>query len=466
MACQSSIEEVKEAYDNVSSTRNSEAQAPDSLEFIKIRYAYELLTNPSWQRNYDIFGFEEQIDVIEKLKKQYAGESFSRIDLPLLESAASDSEDHNLSVITSKDFQTMFQDNKPWLIQLCSFGSKSCDQFSHAWKRIAGFLDGVANAAQVDLEVIQLATYLADRKPTGQPFFRNGLPSFVAFPQGCKSAKCLIRYEEDPSFDSVTDWFATTILGLPRILYYSKESLFAVQAGTFKEDDQIDLPPGFRFHPTDEELISHYLHKKVIDSNFSCKAIGDVDLNKSEPWDLPYKVKMGEKEWYFFCVRDRKYPTGLRTNRATEAGYWKATGNDKEIYKGKSLVGMKKTLVFYRGRAPKGSLKNLLVVKKIHITGLVSLGSHGTEMRSSGLPPLLDTAPYNGAKTRPASESNYVPCFSNHESIDSQRNQGIVDYINGNPLFSVSSNPSNNNAFPRVTYQNSLYSAPVSSGNF
>ncbi|XP_062030161.1 uncharacterized protein LOC133746019 [Rosa rugosa] len=222
---QSSIEEVKEAYDNVSSTWNSEAQAPDSLEFIKIRYAYELLTNPSWKRNYDIFGFEEQIDVIEKLKKQYAGESFSRIDLPLLESTASDSEDHNLPVITSKDFQTMFQDNKPWLIQLCSFGSKSCDQFSHAWKRIAGFLDGVAKAAQVDLEDIQLATYLADKKPTGQPFFRNSLPSFVAFPQGCKSAKCLIRYEGDPSIDSVTDWFATTILGLPRILYYSKESL-------------------------------------------------------------------------------------------------------------------------------------------------------------------------------------------------------------------------------------------------
>ncbi|KAH7522779.1 hypothetical protein FEM48_Zijuj07G0174600 [Ziziphus jujuba var. spinosa] len=130
------------------------------------------------------------------------------------------------------------------------------------------------------------------------------------------------------------------------------------------EEELIDLPPGFRFHPTDEEIISYYLTEKVLNCNFSASAIGEADLNKSEPWDLP--TKMGEKEWYFFCQRDRKYPTGMRTNRATESGYWKATGKDKEIYKGKGggggsgscLVGMKKTLVFYKGRAPKGEKTN------------------------------------------------------------------------------------------------------------
>ncbi|ESQ43094.1 hypothetical protein EUTSA_v10013863mg [Eutrema salsugineum] len=120
------------------------------------------------------------------------------------------------------------------------------------------------------------------------------------------------------------------------------------------------LPPGFRFHPTDEELITHYLLRKVLDGCFSSRAIAEVDLNKCEPWQLPGKAKMGEKEWYFFSLRDRKYPTGLRTNRATEAGYWKATGKDREIYSSKTcaLVGMKKTLVFYKGRAPKGEKSN------------------------------------------------------------------------------------------------------------
>lgn len=70
------------------------------------------------------------------------------------------------------------------------------------------------------------------------------------------------------------------------------------------------------------------------------------------------KASMGEKEWYFFSLRDRKYPTGLRTNRATEAGYWKTTGKDKEIFRAGILVGMKKTLVFYKGRAPKGEKSN------------------------------------------------------------------------------------------------------------
>ncbi|CAL5362248.1 unnamed protein product [Camellia sinensis] len=51
------------------------------------------------------------------------------------------------------------------------------------------------------------------------------LPSLIAFPSGCNTANCLIRYEGELSVDAVTNWFATTILSLPRIPYYSKDSL-------------------------------------------------------------------------------------------------------------------------------------------------------------------------------------------------------------------------------------------------
>lgn len=50
------------------------------------------------------------------------------------------------------------------------------------------------------------------------------------------------------------------------------------------------LPPGFRFHPTDEELITYYLCQKISDSTFTSKAVVDVDLNKCEPWDLPGNI--------------------------------------------------------------------------------------------------------------------------------------------------------------------------------
>ncbi|CAI7851807.1 unnamed protein product, partial [Closterium sp. NIES-54] len=137
------------------------------------------------------------------------------------------------------------------------------------------------------------------------------------------------------------------------------------------DDDDSMLPPGFRFHPTDEELLCYYLRRRVDNRRISFNVMGDIDLYKFEPWDLPSRASsplMGNDEWFFFTPRDRKYPSGLRSNRATPAGYWKATGKDRPVFAANrggggggsssggggggsgatTVIGFKKTLVFYR----------------------------------------------------------------------------------------------------------------------
>lgn len=79
-------------------------------------------------------------------------------------------------------------------------------------------------------------------------------------------------------------------------------------------------------------------------------------VNDLDSWIETEVASTGEKEWYFYCPRDRKYRNSARPNRVTGAGFWKATGTDRPIYSsdGTKCIGLKKSLVFYRGRAAKG----------------------------------------------------------------------------------------------------------------
>uniref|UniRef100_I1NH71 NAC domain-containing protein n=1 Tax=Glycine max TaxID=3847 RepID=I1NH71_SOYBN len=114
--------------------------------------------------------------------------------------------------------------------------------------------------------------------------------------------------------------------------------------------------PGFRFHPTDEELVMYYLKRKICGKRLKLDVIHETDVYKWDPEDLPGQsiLKTGDRQWFFFCHRDRKYPNGGRSNRATRRGYWKATGKDRNVICNSRSVGVKKTLVFYAGRAPSG----------------------------------------------------------------------------------------------------------------
>ncbi|KAG2587663.1 hypothetical protein PVAP13_5NG162200 [Panicum virgatum] len=183
----------------------------------------------------------------------------------------------------------------------------------------------------------------------------------------------------------------------------------------------LELPPGFRFYPSDEEIITFYLMPKVHQSSFTCNAMGEIDFNKTEPWELPNKAKLGEKEWYFFYKKDRKYPTGTRANRATKDGYWKATGKDKEIYRDvvgpalPQLIGMKKTLVFYKGRAP-GGKKTDWVMHEFRLQG------------SNRLP--CPTSSSTSLTTMKSSNSkdDWVVCRVFHKATGKKRTSALPQY--------------------------------------
>ncbi|KAJ4814192.1 NAC domain-containing protein 104 [Rhynchospora pubera] len=99
------------------------------------------------------------------------------------------------------------------------------------------------------------------------------------------------------------------------------------------------LPPGFHFYPSDEDLVIHFLHRKV--STLPCypDVIPTVHLHRYDPWDLNGKALQAADKFYFF--------TRMSQSRGTPNGHWSQVGSDELITNGGRDVGSKKTLVFY-----------------------------------------------------------------------------------------------------------------------
>ncbi|KAG8374180.1 hypothetical protein BUALT_Bualt11G0104200 [Buddleja alternifolia] len=116
-------------------------------------------------------------------------------------------------------------------------------------------------------------------------------------------------------------------------------------------------PVGFRFRPTDEELIN-YLKEKIMNKPIRVdQEINIANIYQYNPQELAEMFgSSGDNVWYFFTPRDRKYPNGIRPNRAAGTGYWKATGGDKHIRNNHNqIIGSRKALVFYEGKPSKDS---------------------------------------------------------------------------------------------------------------
>ncbi|KAI4963744.1 hypothetical protein ZWY2020_010573 [Hordeum vulgare] len=137
-----------------------------------------------------------------------------------------------------------------------------------------------------------------------------------------------------------------------------------------------ELPPGYRFYPTEEELVRFYLRHMLDGSRRDDieRVIPVADVCSLDPWQLP-EVHRGAcaghgEPWFYFCARQEREARGGRPSRTTPSGYWKAAGTPGLVYSaGGHPVGTKKTMVFYRGwhlPGPRPSAERVQLVPAVH----------------------------------------------------------------------------------------------------
>ncbi|KAK8716346.1 hypothetical protein V6N13_043659 [Hibiscus sabdariffa] len=130
------------------------------------------------------------------------------------------------------------------------------------------------------------------------------------------------------------------------------------------------FPPGFRFCPTDEELVLHFLYPKS--SLLPCypNIIPELDLHLLHPWELHGKALLSGKRYFFFSQ--------TMESRVLENGYWKQLDFEEPIFGGGSgnKVGVKKLYEFFIGEAPFG-IKTDWLMQEYHVCNWGSaLSSH------------------------------------------------------------------------------------------
>ncbi|EEF47096.1 transcription factor, putative [Ricinus communis] len=117
-----------------------------------------------------------------------------------------------------------------------------------------------------------------------------------------------------------------------------------------------NLPVGWRFRPTDEELLCNYLKPKILGDPIGGSDVEEDNLCDYDPWDLfgKFKSKYGDdKERYFLSPCEYYERSGLRKRKAKSGGYWKCTGDPRLITLGDSdeVIGTKRSLVYHNPNA-------------------------------------------------------------------------------------------------------------------
>nr|AGV29481.1 putative NAC domain class transcription factor [Tamarix hispida] len=123
------------------------------------------------------------------------------------------------------------------------------------------------------------------------------------------------------------------------------------------DNNAYGLPPGFRFFPTDEEIVVNFLYQKA--ARMPCYPdvnIPDLHLHPYDPWELEGKALSEGNKWYYYSRRTK--------NRTTENGYWKSMDVDEPVLStgnNSRTVGVKRYLVFHLGQPPNGAWTNWIM---------------------------------------------------------------------------------------------------------
>ncbi|CAM6058561.1 unnamed protein product [Sphagnum tenellum] len=214
----------QQARKSLLSVKTKEQDA--ALKLIEIEHAYEVLSNDLRRRDYDLFQIDELQSRIAEAKKQYANSPVESIPFPLWEPPPAGMK--QLSTLCEPSFRVKMTKASCFLavVQAYSNASPKSHKFVHIWNRAGVLLEGVAKLGRVELGETPLSFLLAERtQATTQRVFRHGLPEIVAFTPSCRHLGCLTRFRGEKTVDALVEWAATSLLKLPRILYYGAKGL-------------------------------------------------------------------------------------------------------------------------------------------------------------------------------------------------------------------------------------------------
>ncbi|WVZ16322.1 hypothetical protein V8G54_009304 [Vigna mungo] len=189
-----------------------------------------------------------------------------------------------------------------------------------------------------------------------------------------ESLRKVYRESSDTDAEAVSEQ-GDNITNIPTVFSrYLNVDEYHSSKGFDSELSDVDVEDGvgYGFRPTDEELVHSHLKHKLLDDDPHVHVLTDIDLSDVEPSEIPEMlaksvIPFKNSEWFFFSPVKLKYSNSERFKRTTKSGFWKPTGEPRDVRTEdtNTVIGTKKTLVFYIGRASK-AVKSNWVIHEYH----------------------------------------------------------------------------------------------------